>query len=66
VGGVIFEEGPYFLAYRKKGFNKVARYSFLKWKIHGSTVFLENYYLLKNKKYLFDVKQHIKGLNIFT
>jgi hypothetical protein len=27
--------------------------------------FLDNYYLLKNKKYLTDVKQHLKGLNFF-
>jgi hypothetical protein len=27
---------------------------------------LENYYLLKKKKYLTDVKQHVKGLNFFT
>jgi hypothetical protein len=38
-----------------------------KWKIHDlDPYFWDNYYLLKNKKNLTDVKQHLTGLNFLT
>jgi hypothetical protein len=50
--------------------NKVAAHNtdrhsiFIKWKIHDLDPFFgQLYYLLKNKKYHTDVKQHLKGLN---
>ena len=45
-------------------FIKVAQYSLKK--MENSRLFLDNYYLLINKKYLTYIKQHLKSLNFCT
>jgi hypothetical protein len=43
---------------------KVARYSLKKGNSRFWSVFLENYYLLRNKKYIIEVKRHLNVWNV--